>query len=352
MTASIRFPALFLAALALVTCAPAVVADDGPIFHQERFGPGLGTMTAGLAVEAGSGALTLAEGRTAGRRSGTYVSTPAKVETVFSAILASWHADIPADTTVDVSFRFAPAASGPWSRWESVGQETEVSVGALSRYLQFRVRLVSEDRDAAPRLLSVVAELGRRGRETSIPAGLRASLPRPPVTPRATWGARAASDSYTEHQPTRLIVHHSSSPTQASYQGATTIRGIQNYHMDSRHWIDIGYHFLIGPDGVVYEGRPESAVGAHCIPNPDKLGICVIGNFHPPSDEVTTAVQRARLVELLAYLAGKHAIAPEGIQGHREYMTTDCPGQRLFDALPQIREEVRRLLSPASESSR
>jgi hypothetical protein len=328
------------------------VADDGPLFHQEKFGPSLGTMTSELAVEDGTGALTLAASRTPGRRSGTYVSMPAKAETVFSAVLASWHADIPVDTSVDVAFRFAPAASGPWSRWEAVGQETEVAVGSLRRYLQFRVRLVSENRSAAPRLFSVVAELGRSGHETPAPQGLRANLPRPQLTTRAGWGARAASDGYTDQSPTRLIVHHSSSPTQTSYQGTATIRGIQNYHMDNRHWLDIGYHFLIGPDGVIYEGRPETAVGAHCIPNPDKLGICVIGNFHPPSDEVPTAIQRTQLVQLLAHLAGKHAIAPSGIQGHREYMSTDCPGQKLFDALPEIRVEVQKLLTPAAAGNR
>ena len=33
------------------------------------------------------------------------------------------------------------------------------------------------------------------------------------------------------------------------------VRFIQNLHMDKNDWDDIGYSFLIGVDGRVYEGR-------------------------------------------------------------------------------------------------
>ena len=33
------------------------------------------------------------------------------------------------------------------------------------------------------------------------------------------------------------------------------MKGIQNYHMDSRGWSDIGYNFLVGEDGRIYEVR-------------------------------------------------------------------------------------------------
>ena len=29
----------------------------------------------------------------------------------------------------------------------------------------------------------------------------------------------------------------------------------QNYHMNSLGWSDVGYNFLIGEDGYIYEGR-------------------------------------------------------------------------------------------------
>jgi hypothetical protein len=50
--------------------------------------------------------------------------------------------------------------------------------------------------------------------------------------------------------------------------------------MDNRGWQDIGYNFLIGGDGNVYEGRGWGIWGAH-VPryNSKSIGICVIGDF-------------------------------------------------------------------------
>ena len=45
-------------------------------------------------------------------------------------------------------------------------------------------------------------------------------------------------------------------------------------------WSDIGYSFLIGEDGRVYEGRGWGVVGAHTLHyNAVAYGFCVIGNY-------------------------------------------------------------------------
>lgn len=50
--------------------------------------------------------------------------------------------------------------------------------------------------------------------------------------------------------------------------------------MDHKQWEDIGYNFLVGEDGNVYEGRGWGVKGAHSIPyNGKSMGICMIGNF-------------------------------------------------------------------------
>lgn len=44
--------------------------------------------------------------------------------------------------------------------------------------------------------------------------------------------------------------------------------------------MDIGYHFIIGGDGKVYEGRPWYKVGAHTkYHNKFSLGIALIGDY-------------------------------------------------------------------------
>jgi N-acetylmuramoyl-L-alanine amidase len=50
--------------------------------------------------------------------------------------------------------------------------------------------------------------------------------------------------------------------------------------MDANKWNDIGYNFLVGEDGNVYEGHGWDSVGAHALSyNPKSIGICFIGDF-------------------------------------------------------------------------
>ena len=47
------------------------------------------------------------------------------------------------------------------------------------------------------------------------------------------------------------------------------IKDLQDYQMDKRGWVDIGYNFLICNDNddqqQIYRGRGWRYVGAHCI---------------------------------------------------------------------------------------
>jgi len=59
------------------------------------------------------------------------------------------------------------------------------------------------------------------------------------------------------------------------------VRYIQSFHMDSKKWDDIAYNFLIGEDGMVYDGRGWDSQGAHTKGyNVDSIGIAFIGTFN------------------------------------------------------------------------
>lgn len=50
--------------------------------------------------------------------------------------------------------------------------------------------------------------------------------------------------------------------------------------MDTKHWSDIGYNFIVGEDGNVYEGRGWGKQGAHSKNfNNKSIGICIIGDY-------------------------------------------------------------------------
>ena len=54
---------------------------------------------------------------------------------------------------------------------------------------------------------------------------------------------------------------------------------LQNFHMDTRGWWDIGYNFLIGEDGRAYVGRGWDTLGAHAKGfNQQSIGKSIIEN--------------------------------------------------------------------------
>ena len=113
--------------------------------------------------------------------------------------------------------------------------------------------------------------------------------------------------------PKRIILHHAA--------GNGTVDQIHQEHLD-KGWIGIGYHYYVRKDGNIYKGRPDCAIGAHCLGfNTNSLGICAEGNF---MNETMSEVQKNALIELVSYLKGKYSITD--VKGHKELNSTDCPG--------------------------
>lgn len=98
---------------------------------------------------------------------------------------------------------------------------------------------------------------------------------------------------------------------------------IHKFHKCENGWSDIGYHFFIDKKGYVYRGRPENAIGAHCLNhNTHSLGICVQGNYML---ETMPDVQKQSVINLCKYLLTKYNI--RDIKAHNALNSTDCPGK-------------------------
>src|SRR5687768_9817876 len=91
---------------------------------------------------------------------------------------------------------------------------------------------------------------------------------------RKEWGARSPKDSHTTTWASRTGVMYHWSGTDVE----PSIKSIQNYHMDTRGWSDIGYNFLVkNSTGEIFEGRGWLVIGAHCAGhNTANVGICVM----------------------------------------------------------------------------
>lgn len=171
-------------------------------------------------------------------------------------------------------------------------------------------------------------------------AGRRRYAPAPDyrIVRRATWGAESLKDN---HDPmariTRITVHHTAEIAGMQERAdADLVKGIQDFHRNKRGWADIGYHWVIGRDGTVYEGRSLAVQGAHAGGgnNVENLGISVIGDFStamPPTPAVRT------LTLFLRAQQERYRVPMAEVFGHREFKATACPGDALFSWLETYR---------------
>jgi hypothetical protein len=157
------------------------------------------------------------------------------------------------------------------------------------------------------------------------------------VVTRSQWSARTRNCSST-HTPNRITIHHTVTPNNDSLTMAARMRQIQAYHIDVRGYCDIGYHFLIGQDGLIYQGRPETRVGAHALnANTRNAGVSFIGDY---SNVDPTPAQKSAAARIMRSLLATYGIAANRstVKGHREVggTATACPGQRLFNRLQEL----------------
>uniref|UniRef100_A0A674JDA9 Peptidoglycan recognition protein 1 n=1 Tax=Terrapene triunguis TaxID=2587831 RepID=A0A674JDA9_9SAUR len=104
----------------------------------------------------------------------------------------------------------------------------------------------------------------------------------PTIVSRSQWRARTPRSRVPLKTPVPFVIIHHTAGNRCYTQASCSqqVRGIQNYHMGSNGWSDIGYNFLIGEDGRVYEGRGWSTVGAHARNwNSRSLGFSFLGTF-------------------------------------------------------------------------
>ncbi len=167
--------------------------------------------------------------------------------------------------------------------------------------------------------------------------------PQQTILTRTRWNPAFRPDLHNMKRmghPTRITVHHSYRPSVHTRQpfnfSASLIRGIQRYHVEANNWSDIGYHFLIDPNGRIWTGRSLKFQGAHAsgIHNRRNIGICVIGNcevYRPTPEQVSS------LTWLVKYLQGQYSITKDQIFGHCHFKATKCPGKYLMPVVRNLR---------------
>ncbi|HEX2234864.1 MAG TPA: N-acetylmuramoyl-L-alanine amidase [Actinomycetota bacterium] len=290
----------------------------------------------------------------------------------------SWRGD-----ARDVRYR---VAAGPWRRAPADHALASgprrfsgvVSVGRIAS-LEWRGPRRTSVRDLEVHYMNTLD--GPRREVRGVSESARADgLPR--VVTRAEWGAdesikRSRGGCRRRFFPLRQIfVHHTAGSNRDPHPEAT-MRAIYYFHTVTRGWCDVGYNFVIGPGGRIFEGRwarrfdpgethdsedPSGRVarGAHVAEfNSGSVGIGLMGNFS--TTDVPRAMRRA-LVSAVAWEAARHGLDPRArrvyinpetglrkrlpvVAGHRDAGQTSCPGGNLYARLGRIRRAAARAVA-------
>lgn len=186
---------------------------------------------------------------------------------------------------------------------------------------------------------------------TATPPQTEIALVQPTIVARHEWGAmepnhvaRFESGFYSEENPegwrvyegdlrdtyTTLVIHHS---VIDEGDDLSTLLEIQRLHRKDRAWADVAYHYFIGKEGAIYEGRSVSVRGVHVAGyNTGSVGVCLLGNYmtDTPSKEMLDSAS-----SLGAWLTASLALSH--LAGHRDFNSnTVCPGDNLQTLLEPL----------------
>ena len=375
--------ALFLLTLLAVTALPTAAAPAAPPFDGVPEQAVL-RIAPGPAVASGTG----------------YLSPATRATKPFSHMLLRREAHVPAGAKIVLAVR-ASTDGATWTDWQTAGDNDDlwmpsdgpdvrwsdtIAVGALAQFWQVRGTLIAAPAGARPELVRIdvntvdtrLSPQQDRAQRLAIAqsAQPRGSTDRPAVVSRAAWGSPdgAGSRAAPAYYPVNhMVVHHTADNNTlvgSEQSWADRVRAEWSFHTLTRGWGDVGYNYLIDPNGVVYEGRAggDNAVAFHDTANYGSMGVVVLGTY---SEVEPTQSSQQSLIRLLAWKAAQRQIDPLGasfyygcsiskycapvtgtsvianIAGHRQVTPghTTCPGDAFMAIMPRIRHDVAALIA-------
>lgn len=300
---------------------------------------------------------------------GVHLLPPRRAPFAFDLLGARWSAR--PGTRVEVRAR---GSRGPWSPWTTLEADAGGPVShAEPVWVKGSDRLQVRVHGAVGRLRIALVASDRKPLRPL--RALQAAPDQPEIISRAGWGAVESlrnGDTRYAAALQMVFVHHTATPNGYSPDDVPAIiRSIYSYHVRSNGWKDIGYNYLVDAFGRVFEGRAggidKPVIGAQTGGfNTGSAGIAVIGDG---SRAPLTSATREALTKLIAwrldvahvdplghatlvsgggndrYPAGKSATF-QVVSGHRDALSTDCPGALIYPELDGIAAAAQALGTP------
>ncbi|MCM8540780.1 MAG: N-acetylmuramoyl-L-alanine amidase [Lentisphaeraceae bacterium] len=210
----------------------------------------------------------------------------------------------------------------------SISRRSGITVYNISRFNQLK----SSRLEIGQRIyLPGVYKLGDDKLATSSPVPSYSPAPASSVgiISRSKWAKYRIKGNITPMGTVKKItVHHTDDgKALAKMSDLQFLQAMENHHRNTRKWACIGYHFIIGRDGKIYEGRPIKYQGAHASSNnPNNVGISLIGNFN---SSMPSKYQMKSLEGLLYKLRKQFKVSSSSVYGHTHLGQTECPGKYL-----------------------
>lgn len=292
---------------------------------------------------------------------------------------------IPLELDESVNAEAKRAGSPAFFAGDSDGVELTVTSPSRTFPQDLKLAMVS------PGKTPPVAQSKRAKRSLVAPRSLSADTRQPSIGSRADWGAdesRADPGYKTQATLKAAVIHHTVTGNNAYSQSEVPkiINGIYIHHIENLGYGDFPYHFIVDRFGGIWEGRKGSVemkpdsdipgiVGGHAQGfNTNTFGVAALGNFEPnnseggedtgPNPEPTPAMKQS-LTDLLAWKLGQYGLDAQGkteltsaggggtnphprgtkvnvdvITSHRDVNATACPGQKMYDFLPELRRNT------------
>jgi SpoIID/LytB domain protein len=314
----------------------------------------------------------------AGAAANVVAELPETRTTSYGMVGVTWSAKT---TEQDISVAIRSLVKGQWTAWDTLENDDEapgeggrpgtepVWVGE-AQGVAVRVSSASGTRPDDIRVLTIdPGGVDGAAAATVTPAGYTTSgvldgtvhastavtttdgapsyTPRPTIILRSAWGAATGgtcSAPLTGSSTHGIVVHHTAgSNTYTAADSAKIVRGIQAYHINGHGWCDIGYNFLVDKYGQIFEGRKggvdrtvRAAHSGNGEVNTYTMGVSMMGDFdtvEPPE------ALKAAMVKLIGWRMGTTYMKAKGtysvaensltlnlIAGHRNVVSTECPG--------------------------
>lgn len=120
-----------------------------------------------------------------------------------------------------------------------------------------------------------------------------------------------------------IVLHHSGTET-------GTAENFARYHVNTRKWPGIAYHYVIYKDGTINQTNHLDTLSYHCKgKNSISVGICLVGDM---DKENPTKAQMQALVYTVHVI--RNALSKNiPVVPHRAHVETSCPGGNVLNSL-------------------